>query len=260
MSRTSIRGEVAPAPWYRHARSWWISASVAGALATVSVPSLYGLQSADQAMPTPTPAISAGETSVDSVTASRSGLFANLGWYAYEPDSDQALAIARAIDNGVAHMFPIMRSIARSRLRSTNKLPQTLQLVIAPESIGTQLDADKPMQLPRDGAAMRWEDGKGDVCDARETVVGDTLTQFCTTARGSSIARYILEDSGEQLERTVHITSPHLSQPIDYATRFHRRPTPGDRDLSDQEQLSQRPAGAQESPIRDRDGRPDSDP
>ena len=197
---------------------------------------------------------------MDSVTAAPSSLFANLGWYAYEPDSDQALAIERAIDDGVAHMFPILRSIARSRLRSTNQLPHTVQVVIAPDSIGTQLDADRPMNLPRDGTTVRWEDGEGDVCDARMTVVGDTLMQFCTAARGSSIARYVLEDSGEQLERTAHITSPHLSKPIDYATRFRRRPVPGDREPSPRELLSQRPTGVKDSSMRDQNGRPDSDP
>jgi hypothetical protein len=234
-------------------------ASVAGALATLSVRGLFGLQSTYQLMPATQPAIAVVETSVDSVTTTPSGLFANPGSYAYEPDSDQALAIERAIDDGVAHMFPILRSIARRRLRSTNKLPQTVQVVIAPDSIGTQLDSDRPMNLPRDGATVRWEDGKGDVCDARMTVVGDTLIQFCTAARGSSIARYVLEDGGEQLERTMHITSPQLSKPIDYATRFRRRPTPGDGESSRQVRLSQRLAGVNSS-VRDQSGPPDGDP
>jgi hypothetical protein len=78
------------------------------------------------------------------------------------------------------------------------------------------------MILSRTGATVQWDDGMGDVCYARGTAVADTLIQQCAAGRGSSVARYVLEDSGAVLRRSIHITSPHLSAPVDYVTLYRR--------------------------------------
>ena len=194
-----------------------------GALSMLWVHGLAGLQ--NPAASEPAAATAPAASSAPSATATSHDLFGRLGWYTYAPDSGQTPMIERAIDNGVAHMFPLVRGIARDRLKGTNRLPRILLLVITPDSVGTQLDANKPMILSRTGATVQWDDGMGDVCRARETVVADTLIQLCAADRGSSVARYVLEDSGEVLRRVVHITSPHLSGPVDYVTLYRRRAT-----------------------------------
>jgi hypothetical protein len=188
-----------------------------------SVNDMRGLQPASQL----TTASAAADTSRQRPAVTRSELFSHPGWYVYVPDSGQIPAIKQAIDKGVAHMLPLARSIARSRLMDINKMPATLQVIVTRDSVGTQAGADKPMNLPRTGTAVQWENGSGDVCRAaRNIVLADTLVQLCAADRGPSAARYVLEDNGKRLRKVVHITSPHLSGPVDYVTQFRRDSSP----------------------------------
>jgi hypothetical protein len=239
---------------------WGGVAIGAAALTALSVRSLLGLQAVAASTSEPTVAVADVDSSAQSVTVTRRDLFDRPGMYLYAPDGGQLLIIERAIDQGVAHMFPLVRGFARARLKGTNKLPQTLQLVVTADSVGTQLDAEKPMSLPRSGIAVRWDNGLGDRCRAREIVVADTLTQLCAADRGSSIARYVLEDGGETLRRTVHITSPFLSGPVDYALLFRRRPNGAGPDLATGQPLSRRRVVAEETPNRDGSYLPDDGP
>jgi hypothetical protein len=149
-------------------------------------------------------------------------VFNRIGVYFYVPDPGQAPIIAAAVNRAVAHMFFIARGFARDRLMSTNKLPDTLRVIVEPDTLGTQTDRDKPMNLPRSGTAIRWDDGTGNLCRARDSVAADTLFQFCNVGKNASVARYVLIDGGGRLRMIIHITSPHLSGPVDYAIDFRR--------------------------------------
>jgi hypothetical protein len=238
---------------------WGVAIGVAG-FTVLSVRSLLGLQTVPPSTPPATAAVAAVDSSAQSVTVSPGGLFDRPGLYLYAPDSGQLLIIERAIDQGVAHMFPLLRSFARARLKGTNKLPQTLQVVVTPDAVGTQLDAEKPMSLPRSGITVRWDNGLGDRCRAREIVVADTLMQLCAADHGASIARYVLEDSGETLRRTVHITSPFLGGPVDYALLFRRRSDRASLDPPMRQPLPRTRVVAEETPNRDEPCPPDDDP
>jgi hypothetical protein len=100
----------------------------------------------------------------------------------------------------------------------------------------------------------------GDVCQARETVVADTLIQLCATDRGSSVARYVLQDSGEMLRRIVHITSPHLSGPVDYVTLYRRRATQVGLEPQAGRPVRQTQVVAEETPARHGSDPRDLDP
>ncbi len=118
-------------------------------------------------------------------------------------------------------MLPTAHRIARRRLLETNTLPGVLRVIVLADSVGTQGDSGKAMTLPRAGAIIRWDNGHGDVCRAHETVVADTLTQFCDAGSGGSAFQYVVEDGGQRLRMIAHITSPHLGGPVDYAIEFH---------------------------------------
>jgi hypothetical protein len=154
-------------------------------------------------------------------SAEAQSLFDSPGVHTYAPDTGQAPLITQAVDRGVHGMLPTPHRIARHRLLETNRLPGVLRVIITPDSIGTQQDSGKAMTLPRNGTTVRWDDGHGDVCRARETVVADTLTQFCDAGSGGSADQYVLEDDARRLRMVVHITSPHLGGPVDYAIEFH---------------------------------------
>jgi hypothetical protein len=137
-------------------------------------------------------------------------------------ESDQGRAIRHAVDRSVRHMFPLIRGIARGRLMATNKMPDTLRLIVLRDTVGTQTDRDKPMDLPRRGMTVRWNDGTGDNCRARDSIAADTLLQYCDAGKGASVARYVLLDGGRRLRMIIHVTSPQLSGPVDYAIDFRR--------------------------------------
>jgi hypothetical protein len=48
-----------------------------------------------------------------------------------------------------------------------------LRIVVSADSVGTQQDSGKAMVLPRSGDTIHWDDGHGNVCKARETVVAE---------------------------------------------------------------------------------------
>ena len=171
----------------------------------------------------PTTSVAAGQTAPAlAASATAAAMFRRPGVYVYVPDPGQAVAIKQAVDRAVRHMFPIVRSIARRRLMDTNKMPDTLRVIVTRDTLGTQTDRDKAMDLPRSGITIRWDDGTGDVCRARDSVVADTLMQFCDTKSGGSVARYVLLNGGQRLRMIVHITSSHLSGPVDYAVEFRK--------------------------------------
>ena len=147
------------------------------------------------------------------------------GRYTYAPDTGQMGAIKHAVDRGVSGMLPTPKRIAHQRLMEANKLPRVLRVIVVADSVGTQQDSGKPMTLPRSGATVKWDDGNGDVCRARETVAPDTLTQFCDAGSGASAYHYVLEGDGHRLRMVVHITSSHLGGPVDYAVEFHQDST-----------------------------------
>jgi hypothetical protein len=159
-------------------------------------------------------------------SAQAQSLFDRPGVHAYAPDTGQIQLIKQAVDRGVHGMLPTPRRIAHHRLLEANTLPAVLRVIITPDSIGTQQDSGKAMTLPRSGVTVRWDDGHGDVCRARETVVADTLTQFCDAGSGGSAYQYVLEDEARRLRMVVHITSPHLGGPVDYAIEFHADSAP----------------------------------
>jgi hypothetical protein len=243
-----------PLPRGRRERGRCSIAFLIGAFAALSVHSLRGMQTASLSATTATTPVTATDSSAQSVATSPHNVFDRPARYVYAPDSGQIPRIEQAIDKGVAHMFVLARGIARGRLERTNKLPRTLQLVITPDSVGTQLDADRPMSLPRSGTIVRWDDGMGDECRAREFVVADTLTQLCAADRGSSVTRYVLENNGQYLQRTVHITSPSLSASIDYAVRFRRSPDATVPEPSAQARPPETSIAAGDGPERDGTG------
>jgi hypothetical protein len=154
--------------------------------------------------------------------AGQGALFDQPGEYAYVPDSGQQALITHAVDQGVSGMLPTAHRIARRRLLETNHIPQVLRIIVVTDSVGTQQDSGKAMTLPRSGETVKWDDGHGDVCKARETVVADTLTQSCDAGSGGSADQYVLDQDGQRLRLIVHITSPHLGGPVDYTLQFHR--------------------------------------
>lgn len=159
-------------------------------------------------------------------SSSTGAFFERPGQYAYAPDTGQLPAIRQAVDRGVDGMLPTPRRIARRRLLETNTLPAVLRVIVMPDSIGTQGDSGKAMTLPRSGATIRWDNGHGDVCRAHETVVADTLTQYCDAGSGGSAFQYVIEADGQRLRMIAHITSPHLGGPVDYAIELHSTATP----------------------------------
>lgn len=149
-------------------------------------------------------------------------LFGRPGVYTYAPDSGQVPIIDAAVNRAIAHMFPLVRGIARQRLMRTNALPDTLRLLVAPDTLGTQVRREKPMILPRSGVTVRWDDGRGNVCRARDSVAADTLFQFCRIGTAVSVARYIIGADGRRLRMMIYVMSPHSSRPVEYSIEFGR--------------------------------------
>jgi hypothetical protein len=149
-------------------------------------------------------------------------LFNRPGVYVYVPEHDQSAIIESAINRAVAGMFPVVRDVARRRLMTTNDLPDSLRLIVEATALGTQLGHHKPMTLPRSGAIVRWDDGRGNLCRARDSVAADTLFQLCSVGTASSVARFVLVDEGRRLLMVMHIASPRLSSPVQYAIDLRR--------------------------------------
>jgi hypothetical protein len=130
--------------------------------------------------------------------------------------------IENAIEQGTDDMGALRRSVARNRLKSTNRVNNTVRITPSGNELVTDFDGRK-YRAPTTGAAEKGKDPDGKTVTVSYKAVGNTLK-----------SRYVGEDGEKQIdfERTpdgqgmiMHVTvlSKKLSAPIKYSIRYNKK-------------------------------------
>lgn len=129
--------------------------------------------------------------------------------------------IKAAIDDAVAKMNFLFRSIARGRLLDTNPRYQRIEIGAAGSQVSVQFDRRKPILMPTGGSAVKWTREDGEVFDVSARMQAGLLTQTFSSDEGQRVNEFRLHPDGT-LSLDVSVTSPRLPQPVRYTLQFQR--------------------------------------
>jgi hypothetical protein len=128
--------------------------------------------------------------------------------------------LPKVIEQATASMNFITRPIARSRLKNTNPVYQTLRITREPDGVSIQFDQRQPLRVPIDGSTVPWtrEDGQKFLVSAR--LDQEDLVQTFLAEDGERTNVFHVDAVGPTLTLRVVVTSPRLPGPLRYALTY----------------------------------------
>jgi hypothetical protein len=138
----------------------------------------------------------------------------------YALDKARSASVDKAIDETVAKMNFVTRSVARSRLAKTNTPPAKVNIVVA-DRVEIDLGA-KPVSMSPDGKAVAWTRPDGETFQVSVRQEGERLIEQFQGADGSRRNTFSLLDGGKALAMDVQVESPKLPQPLRYRLVYSR--------------------------------------
>ena len=134
--------------------------------------------------------------------------------------------VRRAIDTVTARMSFFIRPIARARLRGANEVHDHLTITISPSEISTQVDRDRPIVSPANGAPVTWTRENGDVFQLHTVLTGQRLVQTFVGKDGSSRENvFTPAGDGRTLDISVTVSHSRLPRPVAYHLVYRRDPS-----------------------------------
>ncbi len=129
--------------------------------------------------------------------------------------------IDRAIESGTSSMRALRRSVARSRLKNTNKPYQTVRISPAGDELITDFDGRR-YKAPTDGGEERGRDPDGKVVIVSYKAVGDTLKTRFVAEDGEKQIDFERAPDGQSMIMHVTVLSKKLPNPIKYSVRYNK--------------------------------------
>ncbi len=126
-----------------------------------------------------------------------------------------------AIETAVAKMNFITRPIARSRLKKSNPAYKRIVIVHKGDLVSVSFDGRRPIEMPADGAPIKWTRDDGEVFDVTATVQNGELIQTFKAEDGQRVNTFSANDSG-QMTMEAKLTSPQLPTPVIYTLLYQR--------------------------------------
>lgn len=157
------------------------------------------------------------------------GVFAEspslIGSYAWCASENEKQVIAQAVEDGVAQIGCLLRSIARSRLTESTKPFKTLTFAeLSGGRIQVVRDADNPIVAPTNGVAVAWTRSDGKVFQVQQFWTGTVLTQIYSDADANIRENaYTLALDGKGLTLAITIKSKRFKVPLRYALHYQRQ-------------------------------------
>jgi hypothetical protein len=144
-----------------------------------------------------------------------------VGRYVYVGGERERAARDKAIDDVVADMNIIVRSIARSRLKAANPIPRKVAIAISDRTITVTLDS-RVYQAPADGSPVKVKGITGDELELRYHLDERELRQEFTGDSGGRNNRFRpMGDDRVRIKVRVH--SDQLPKPLVYQLTYGTR-------------------------------------
>lgn len=135
------------------------------------------------------------------------------------PEQLQATLDA-AVEEAAAEFNPLIRVIARSRLRRATNMCQRYEIRATQTRWMHRCDDDPPLDRAIDAAVVSWKPDEGDPVGTTLTVQGNVSRVVLTGPSGSRTNVFTADATGLSLE--VIIASDSLEQPMRWTTRYKR--------------------------------------
>jgi hypothetical protein len=136
---------------------------------------------------------------------------------------DQAKdTIEQAIEKGTSSMGALRRSVARSRLKNTNRAYQVVRISPSGDELVTTFDG-RSYEAPTDGGAKKGKDPDGKSVTVSYKAEGDTLKSRFIGEDGEKRIDFERTPDGQGLIMHVTVISKKLPAPIKYSVRYHKK-------------------------------------
>jgi hypothetical protein len=143
------------------------------------------------------------------------------GHFDFSERAAERAALDQAIETTAQRLSFVVRPLARSRLRSNNRIAPWVELRGQGEKISIQFQGRTPMIAPRSGETVTWKNEDGGAVAVQHRLEGETLVQVLTTAEGARTNRFSVAPDGG-LRLAVEISSPRLPAPLKYVLSYNR--------------------------------------
>ncbi len=145
------------------------------------------------------------------------------GNYRFVGGSSQREGLEAAIEEAASQLPGAIRGIGRRRLSKTNRVDNTLDIVVAGDKVTTIFESGFDAGCVVDGATVHWTSSKGDKYKVRVRAKGSKLVQIIVGEDGVKTTVFVL--SADRQKLTVHhkITADRLPEPMTYRLSYARK-------------------------------------
>jgi len=142
-----------------------------------------------------------------------------IGAYESAAPAQAESTIERAIEEGTSSMGALRRSVARSRLKTTNQPYRRVRIAPAGDELVTDFDG-RTYKAPTDGRAEQGKDPDGKAVTVSYATSGDTLKTRYVGEDGEKWIDFERTPDGQGLIMRVTVLSKKLPGPIKYSVRY----------------------------------------
>jgi hypothetical protein len=143
------------------------------------------------------------------------------GRFAFSEQASERAALEQAIEATAQRLSFVVRGIARSRLRGSNRIVGWVEIHRRGDVVTVQYQGRPPMTAATNGAPVNWKNEEGATVRLQHRLDGNTLVQVLETGEGSRTNRLSVGPGGA-LRLAVEVASPRLPAPLKYVLTYPR--------------------------------------
>jgi hypothetical protein len=143
------------------------------------------------------------------------------GRFAFSEQASERAALEQAIEATAQRLSFVVRGIARSRLRGSNRIVGWVEIHRRGDAITVQYQGRPPMTAAPNGEPVNWKNEDGGTVTLQHRLDGNTLVQVLKTSEGSRTNRLSIGPGGA-LQLAVEVASPRLPAPLKYLLTYPR--------------------------------------
>ena len=140
----------------------------------------------------------------------------------YAGGDEGRAAVEAAIEDAIEGMSPMVRGIARRRLREANVIMDEIGFSLAGDPLRASYVGGRIIETPASGAAVDWVDPFGDTVKVSQRWSDRALVQHMFDDDGSRTNVYRFSEDGQRMTMSVTIEASRLPAPIRYRLEYRR--------------------------------------
>jgi hypothetical protein len=145
------------------------------------------------------------------------------GTYVFAGGETQRAALTKALDDVIAQMNVVMRSLAQKQLHERINVAPRMVIRAEGDRLHIEHDPLPPRTVPVDGTPLPMRNLVGDRVRVTYRMVDGVLVEVIAQGRSSQTNRYRLSPDGSQITFDAAIRAPVLPAVIRYRLTYRRQ-------------------------------------